>query len=105
MKRKILLSITFLTLCLASFLAHAQRGQENNTPESKANKLAVQLQVKLGLNDDQKAKVAELNLNTIKDTRALKVEKRNDLSGLQEGYVGIHKEYDKGIKGILTTDQ
>lgn len=106
MKKHLILSATVLAFTLAVFSAQAQgRGQENNTPESKAMKVAVQLQNKLGLTDEQKDKINNLNLSTIKDTRSLKVAKRNDVSGLKDGYADIHKQYDQSMKVILTGDQ
>ncbi|HSZ73167.1 MAG TPA: hypothetical protein VK750_10870 [Cytophagaceae bacterium] len=105
MKKTFILSIGILSLCFVSLTSRAQRGQENNTPESKANKVAQHLQSKLGLTDDQKNKLYDLNMTTIKSTRTLKIEKRNDVSGLKEGFSSIHKEYDKGIKSILTPEQ
>ncbi|MDF2456384.1 MAG: hypothetical protein K0R51_2377 [Cytophagaceae bacterium] len=106
MKKHIIFSAAVLAFCFAAFTSHAQgRGQENNTPESKANKAAVNLQSKLSLTEDQKNKVYELNLVTIKDTRALKVAKRNDMSGVKEGYTEIHQQYDQAMKGILSANQ
>ncbi|MBC7487502.1 MAG: hypothetical protein H7282_12195 [Cytophagaceae bacterium] len=106
MKKHIIFSAAVFAFSLAAFSLHAQgRGQENNTPESKAHKVAAQLQTKLSLTDTQKDKISDLNLTTIKDTRALKVAKRNDISGVREGYSEIHKQYDQGMKGILSADQ
>jgi len=106
MKKHIIFSATLLALCLAAFSTHAQgRGQENSTPENKANKSATNLQSKLGLTDEQKNKVYELNLTTIKETRSLKVAKRNDQSAVKEGYTEIHKQYEQSLKSILTAEQ
>jgi len=106
MKKHIIFSATLLAFSLAAFSLHAQgRGQENNTPESKANKAAANLQSKLGLTEEQKNKVYDLNLTTIKDTRALKAAKRNDVSGLKEGYTEIHKQYAQTMQSILGPDQ
>lgn len=106
MKKHILFAITLIALNLVAFSLHAQgRGQENNTPESKARKVAAQLQTKLSLTDEQKDKTYDLNLTTLKDTRALKVAKRNDMSGLKEGYAEIHKQYDQSMKAILSAEQ
>lgn len=101
-----LLSAVLLSFVLIINTAQAQgRGQENNTPESKAHKAAVNLQSKLGLTDEQRDKINNLNLSTIKDTRSLKAAKRNDMSGLKEGYSEIHEQYDASMKVILTGDQ
>ena len=106
MKKHIIFSATVLAFCFTTFSANAQgRGQENNTSESKSNKVALHLQSKLGLSDEQKNKIYNLNLSTIKDTRSLKVAKRNDMSGVREGYSEIHKQYDESMKVILTGDQ
>jgi hypothetical protein len=106
MKKSIIYSAAIFALSLVTFSVRAQgRGQENNTPESKSNKVAVHLQSKLGLTDEQKDKIYNLNISTIKDTRALKVAKRNDMSGVREGYTEIHKQYDQSMKVILTGDQ
>jgi hypothetical protein len=106
MKKHIIYSAAVIALSLVTFSVHAQgRGQENNTPESKSLKVATQLQSKLGLTDEQKDKINNLNLSTIRDTRSLKVAKRNDVSGLKDGYADIHKQYDESMKVILTGDQ
>jgi len=106
MKKHLIFSATVLAFILAVCSAQAQgRGQENSTPESKANKVAAHLQTKLGLSDEQKTKVYDLNLSTIKETRSLKVEKRNDMSGVKDGYIEIHEKYDQSMKGILSADQ
>ena len=106
MKKQIIFTAAVIAFSLSSLSLRAQgRGQENNTPESKSNKVAVHLQSKLGLTNEQKDKIYNLNLSTIKDTRALKVAKRNDMSGVREGYTEIHKQYDQSMKVILTGDQ
>lgn len=106
MKKHLILSATVLAFTMAVFSAQAQgRGQENNTPESKAHKSAEQLKTKLGLSDEQRDKVYDLNLSTIKDTRSLKVEKRNNMSGMKDGYIEIHEAYDKSMKTILSAEQ
>jgi hypothetical protein len=87
------------------FSSYAQRGQANNTPESKALKTTNNMQIKLGLSEEQIDKVYQLNLNTIKDSRSLKVTKRNDASGLKEGYQELHKVYDQTLNAILNSDQ
>ncbi|MDB5272021.1 MAG: hypothetical protein JWO58_388 [Chitinophagaceae bacterium] len=105
MKKTIIYSVTALAFCLISLVAKAQRGQENNTPESKSHKVADHLKEKLALSDEQTTKVYDLNITTIKDTRSLKVAKRNDVSGLKEGFSEIHGQYDQAMKKILTADQ
>lgn len=106
MKKHIIYSLAVLGLSFLALSAQAQgRGQENNTPESKSQKVANHLQAKLGLSDEQRDKIINANLSTIKDTRALKAAKRNDVSGLKEGYSEIHEAYDKSMQTILTGDQ
>lgn len=84
-----------------------QDKKESLTPEQKAQKQADILQKKLGLSEDQKTKVYDLNYSRITKTKALREKNKTNENkqATREQFQKIRTDYDTGLKGILNDDQ
>jgi periplasmic protein CpxP/Spy len=77
------------------------------TPEQRAQKQTDKLQSKLGLTEEQKLKVYDLNLNRIKQNQALREKNKgnSEQKGSKEEFQKIRTDFDTQLNAILTADQ
>jgi len=89
--------------------SQAQETEEPLTPEQRAQKQTDHLQKKLGLTEEQKIKVYDLNLARINQTRAArekyKTNTDTDKKAKREEFKKIRTDYDAGLNGMLNVDQ
>jgi protein CpxP len=85
----------------------ANNKQQNLTPEQKAQKQTDHLQKKLGLTEEQKTKVYDLNFSRITKMKAAREKNKNssDKQAAKMEYQKIKTDFDAGLKDILTDDQ
>ena len=85
----------------------SENPKENLTPEQKAQKQADHLQKKLGLSEEQKMKVYDLNLARVTQSKALRDKNKVSINkqGSKEEIQKIRTDYDKGLTSILNDDQ
>ncbi|MDB5257309.1 MAG: hypothetical protein JWM14_2004 [Chitinophagaceae bacterium] len=77
------------------------------TPEQRAQKQTDHLQKKLGLTEEQKTKVYDLNLSRITKMKATRDKNKNstDKQAAKADYQKIKTDFDSGLKALLTDDQ
>jgi protein CpxP len=85
----------------------SEKPKQALTPEQKAQKQADHLQKKLGLSEEQKMKVYDLNLARITQSKALRDKNKSsdNKQGSKEEFQKIRTDYDKGLTSILNDDQ
>lgn len=85
-------------------------GQEKKQPltvEQKAQKHADFLQKKLGLSEEQKTQVYDLNFSRITKSKALREKNKTNENkqATKEEFQKIRTDYDAGLKNVLNDDQ
>ncbi|MDF2456383.1 MAG: hypothetical protein K0R51_2376 [Cytophagaceae bacterium] len=89
--------------------SQSQEKKEPLTPEQKAQKQTDHLQKKLGLTEEQKLKVYDLNLARINQTQAAREKNKTatdkDRQAKKAEFQKIRTDYDAGLNGILNVDQ
>lgn len=108
MKKNIIYSL-LLSIFLGTGLTFAQgRGAQMDqklSPEQKAAKVSDRLEKSLGLSAEQKTKVHDLTLEKINLTREARAKDAKDKKSLGESFKSIRRDYDAGMKEVLTDEQ
>lgn len=91
----------FLLLTVISFGAFSQRG--NQDPQEKAKSMTAQMVEKLSLDQNQEAKVYEINLKYVEKSQANRSGSRGSKSS--EATDQLSKEKDAELKAFLNDQQ
>jgi periplasmic protein CpxP/Spy len=92
--------LAILTISVSSF-AQDKDSKPKKTPEERATLITDKMKSSLNLTDDQYTKIYALNLQRIKERRALKEEKSKTDSDIKKK----RSEYMTSLKSILTDEQ
>ena len=87
-----------------SFTATAQPGPPPS-PEEMAERQTKHLTEKLELDENQKAKVHEINLTFAKKVQAMREEGKGHRETMQEKRESLHKERDAEMNEVLSDEQ
>ncbi|TDK44329.1 Spy/CpxP family protein refolding chaperone [Algoriphagus formosus] len=99
--KKLLVSIAMIFLVSLGAFAQQQRRGERPDPEARAKMMTERMAEELGLNEEQKAKILEINLANAQKRKAAMESQRADREALKEEM----KKQDEQIKEILTEEQ
>ncbi|WP_461790524.1 hypothetical protein [Pedobacter sp.] len=102
--RKLLFTLAFAVLGITA--SYAQKNDRAKlSPEEKAEKIATAMQTKLSLNDDQKSKIKQIELDRIKQQGELRKTDATAMKGKFEERKAAMKAHDEKINAVLTADQ
>ncbi|TLX70936.1 DUF4890 domain-containing protein [Labilibacter sediminis] len=95
--------ITVLAFGLSSSVM--AQGNKGGTPEERAQKQTEQMKTSLQLDEEQSAKVAELNLKYIKKRNHVRKDNSGDKEGMRAAMSQLNKERNAEFKEVLTEEQ
>ncbi|WP_113634745.1 hypothetical protein [Nubsella zeaxanthinifaciens] len=102
--RKLLFTLAFAVLGITA--SYAQKNDRVKlSPDEKAEKLATAMQTKLSLNDDQKSKIKQIELDRIKQQDELRKSDVEKMKGKIEERKAAMKAHDEKINAVLTPEQ
>jgi DNA-binding protein H-NS len=102
--RKLLFTLAFAVIGVTA--SYAQKNERVKlSPEERADKIAAAMQTKLSLNDDQKSKIRQIELDRIKQQDELRKTDAAAMKGKFEERKAAMKAHDEKIKGVLTSEQ
>jgi protein CpxP len=105
--KKLIYTIAFVVMGItASYAQHpGKSGKPEGTPEQRAEKHATELQTKLGLTADQKAKVQAVELERIKKGEEWHKKDEADRKGTMDERRAFMKASKDKMDAILTAEQ
>lgn len=98
-----LIAATLLTASLT--FAQQTQQREPKTPEERAKKQSERLTTQLGLSDDQKSKIYEINLKEINDSEAVRKDATLSEDAKKEKLKAIHESRKTSYSQVLTDEQ
>jgi|SRR6185437_15944030 len=103
--KKVIFSLSLLVVSLFSFAQ--QKGNDNKTPEQRAQHKTQKLTSQLSLTTDQSSQVQNVFLQQEQQMAAVKSKYANaqDKSGMRAEMKPIRENTDKSLQSILTPDQ
>jgi len=102
--KKLLYTVAFVALGFAT--SYAQRPAKTKiTAEERADKAATALQQKLSLNDEQKSKIKQIELDRIKEHDALRQKDEAKMKAKFEERKAAMKVHQDKIDAVLTPEQ
>lgn len=101
MKRIGLLLMTLFMVC-SMMMAQGQRGNRNMDPKQRAQEMTDQMTKDYSLTDDQKGKVATLNLEM---TQKMSENTDGDRDARRASMQAAREDYNKKLKEVLTEEQ
>lgn len=102
--RKLLYTVAFVALGFAT--SYAQRPTKSRgTAEERAEKAATAMQQKLSLNDEQKSKIKQIELDRFKQHDALRQKDETAMKAKFEARKADMKAHQDKIDAVLTPEQ
>ena len=104
------IALIFSLFLLAGLSAFAQATDstlmaQGKTPEERASHSAMRMQKKLGLTDEQTAKIQAINLEKIHKIDDLRTKYKDSKKGMGQELKAVAAEADSEYKSILSSDQ
>jgi periplasmic protein CpxP/Spy len=106
--KKLLMIAAIFTMTFAG--AFAQRGQgsrqkESMTPEQRAEKMTMKMSDELGLSEDQKQKIYEINLENAEKRQAQREAMEEERNAKRAEMQAQMKKQNEEIEAVLTPEQ
>lgn len=103
--KKVLLMCTLLFSIVTLAQAQQTEGRKMPSPEERAQRMTAQLEKKLSLTEDQKAKVNAVYMDQVAQMTKLREEAGEDKSGMRAKMVQMSADTDAKIEALLTAEQ
>lgn len=103
--KKMILSLLFVAGLATMGMAQERPHKQARTPEEHAQKMTDRMAKELSLNDAQKAKIYQINLDEAKNRQANHEKTKAKMEAMKTEMKNKRAEHDAKINQVLTADQ